>query len=786
MKPAGKTFSYASAAAAISPASSTNGGVTGVSVAANNGGGHATTSTTASTSSTNTASTNPNTSNTGTNQHAQSPAQPTASRPGSANAGPSAFALNANANASASASVSANLKSPAASAPPSPIAAPPFVPPQVAMALQQQQQQQQFAQQLQQHQQRSRSQSPVASPASRTPYTYPPQQQQQQAGYNVGVSPPESQRSGSPSFVYQVALNDQFNNLSLANKHGHGGYNMGGGRYTPDPIGNTGNNLEALAGDDDEDDLVLSRKRNIRTRTASTPNALMGVVPPSSTFYDYSGFLNVNNPADALPKQYRSLSFSLDVATQQQQLQQMQQQQHQQQLPQPDLQRRPSFVHEDSNSPGFGQPQRSRTPLLGVVDPQQQQQQLHALHSHHHQTPDLDSDFGFQTAGRSRSKSSGAAYGIPDSYMTPGSGPAGSPGTAFDPMNSIWSTSANDSGVSSILHRRSSTQPSVIDSSRWGSGPEGNNGAGGVTSVGSGVREPLRGGDDDGFGMGLGAAGPSDLDKYRRRHSHAPNLYADLAAQMIMQPNDQSDLYDTRRRHSLAGPPLYKNYLNDMDALYDVKGDVPLFEEINDYFENTEHRTKAWVEAGKNLQKQSSYTQQYWPVYVIEFKAGRIDYFHAAECIPGQIIRNGDLVIVEADRGKDLGKVVHDNLANLAQLHMFQSQHKDIMVESLISSKEIQPKRIYGLAQQNEVALLVSKAQDEAKAMAVCQAKIRQRKLPMEIVDAEYQWDRKKLTFYFVADRRVDFRELIRDLFKLYKTRIWMCAVDPSKMPRPY
>ncbi|KAI8844510.1 PSP1 C-terminal conserved region-domain-containing protein [Chytriomyces cf. hyalinus JEL632] len=227
-----------------------------------------------------------------------------------------------------------------------------------------------------------------------------------------------------------------------------------------------------------------------------------------------------------------------------------------------------------------------------------------------------------------------------------------------------------------------------------------------------------------------------------------------------------------------------------MDALYDPsKGEAtPIFEGIDDYFENTEHRTKAWVEAGKNLSKQNTYTQQYyWPVYVIEFKAGRIDYFHAGETvIPGQMIRAGDLVIVEADRGKDLGKVIHDNLANLAQLHLFQSQHKDIMVESLISSKEIQPKRIYGLAQQGEVSLLVSKAQDEAKAMAVCQAKIRQRKLPMEIVDAEYQWDRKKLTFYFVADRRVDFRELIRDLFKLYKTRIWMCAVDPTKMPRPF
>ncbi|KAJ3072039.1 hypothetical protein HDU98_004404 [Podochytrium sp. JEL0797] len=533
---------------------------------------------------------------------------------------------------------------------------------------------------------------------------------------------------------------------------------------------------------DDDDDLVLSRKRNIRSRTASTPNALMTHAQIyANDPYAQQSIWNQQQQQQQQndQKQYRSLSYSLDM----QQQQQSQQQQSQSQ--QPDLQRRSSFVNDEAPSP-FQQPQRARTPLLGVMD--------HASPSTRQQQPvvDMDNDFGFQSAGRSRSKSSAATYGLPDSYLPQGSaghgsshhqvGPSSSPGSTFDPMNSIWANDVGGGGPvgvsgngSSILHRRSSTQPSMMDTSRGGW----DGGSSMQQQQQQQQREPLRG-DDDAFGVG-------DMDKYRRRHSHAPNLYADLAAQMVnSMPSDHNDLYDTRRRHSMAGPPLYKNYLNDMDALYDVKGDVPLFEEINDYFENTEHRTKAWVEAGKNLQKQSSYTQQYWPVYVIEFKAGRIDYFHAADCAPGQVIRNGDLVIVEADRGKDLGKVVHDNLANLAQLHMFQSQHKDIMVESLISSKEIQPKRIYGLAQQSEVALLVSKAQDEAKAQAVCQAKIRQRKLPMEIVDAEYQWDRKKLTFYFVADRRVDFRELIRDLFKLYKTRIWMCAVDPTKMPRPF
>lgn len=50
----------------------------------------------------------------------------------------------------------------------------------------------------------------------------------------------------------------------------------------------------------------------------------------------------------------------------------------------------------------------------------------------------------------------------------------------------------------------------------------------------------------------------------------------------------------------------------------------------------------------------------------------------------------------------------------------------------------------------------------------------------MSILDAEYQFDRHKLTFFFEADRRIDFRELVSELFSLYKTRIWMQQVDTT------
>ena len=53
----------------------------------------------------------------------------------------------------------------------------------------------------------------------------------------------------------------------------------------------------------------------------------------------------------------------------------------------------------------------------------------------------------------------------------------------------------------------------------------------------------------------------------------------------------------------------------------------------------------------------------------------------------------------------------------------------------------------------------------------------------MVILDAEFQFDRHKLTYFFEADRRIDFRELVSELFSLYKTRIWMQQVDTTTIP---
>ncbi|KAF8627875.1 hypothetical protein AX15_004204 [Amanita polypyramis BW_CC] len=188
------------------------------------------------------------------------------------------------------------------------------------------------------------------------------------------------------------------------------------------------------------------------------------------------------------------------------------------------------------------------------------------------------------------------------------------------------------------------------------------------------------------------------------------------------------------------------------------------------------------------------------PLFIVEFKAGRTDLFYLVD--PKLDVRVGDLVIVEADRGKDLGKVVNDGIT-VREVEAWQRQQAERVqaqaqaiggggigpdgqpTSPVLASggggagkKEINPKRIYGKAGPHETQLLAAKTQDELKALQLCQSKVRAKKLPMEVVDAEYQWDRRKLTFYFVADKRIDFRELVRELFRLYKTRIWMASLQ--------
>lgn len=158
-------------------------------------------------------------------------------------------------------------------------------------------------------------------------------------------------------------------------------------------------------------------------------------------------------------------------------------------------------------------------------------------------------------------------------------------------------------------------------------------------------------------------------------------------------------------------------------------------------------------------------------LFTVELAPGRQDiYYMQHDENHNEVVKEGDLVIVEADRGQDMGQV-KGVFAKTTTKDDDDDDDGDDNNTTCI-------RRLYRLATREEIATLPTKAQDEAKALLVCQSKIKERELPMQVLRAEYQWDRRKLTFHFTAEERVDFRELVRELFKLYKTRIWMCAIN--------
>ena len=174
-------------------------------------------------------------------------------------------------------------------------------------------------------------------------------------------------------------------------------------------------------------------------------------------------------------------------------------------------------------------------------------------------------------------------------------------------------------------------------------------------------------------------------------------------------------------------------------------------------------------------------------VYTIKFKRTQRNF------IPGPRI-SGDLKIgcyvkVEADRGEDLGIVVNKIAAekfNVAGRAGFRGSGSPggvsdmgvLLPPSMTNLADL--KRVVRLATHDEVGLLAAKRGEEEELLKVCREKVQQRALPMHVVDAEYQFDRHKLTFFFEAECRIDFRELVRDLFSIYKTRIWMQQLDKN------
>src|SRR5438067_11847250 len=130
--------------------------------------------------------------------------------------------------------------------------------------------------------------------------------------------------------------------------------------------------------------------------------------------------------------------------------------------------------------------------------------------------------------------------------------------------------------------------------------------------------------------------------------------------------------------------------------------------------------------------------------------AGRIYYFDPQ----GASYSTGQYVIVETSRGVEAGRVV------IASKKFAERELSDPL------------KPVLRLANEDELRMMLSFKSKEKDALVRCAQQVEQHKLPMKLVEAEYTFDGSRLTFYFTADERVDFRALVRDLAATFRTRI--------------
>lgn len=130
--------------------------------------------------------------------------------------------------------------------------------------------------------------------------------------------------------------------------------------------------------------------------------------------------------------------------------------------------------------------------------------------------------------------------------------------------------------------------------------------------------------------------------------------------------------------------------------------------------------------------------------------AGKIYYFDPA----GREIHTGDHVIVETARGIEYGYVVLGS-------------------REVPDDKVVQPlKSVIRMATREDEDVELKNHEKEREAFRICKEKIRKHGLQMKLIDAEYTFDNNKVLFYFTADGRIDFRELVKDLASVFNTRI--------------
>ncbi len=143
--------------------------------------------------------------------------------------------------------------------------------------------------------------------------------------------------------------------------------------------------------------------------------------------------------------------------------------------------------------------------------------------------------------------------------------------------------------------------------------------------------------------------------------------------------------------------------------------------------------------------------QKEYEVIGVRFKdGGKVYYFDANKCVA----KATDYAVVETSRGMEFGKVA--------------------CVNKTVGEDEVVPplRPVIRIATENDIRINAENKKKEADAIKTCQEKVNAHKLEMKLIEAEYTFDGSKLTFYFTADGRIDFRDLVKDLASTFRTRI--------------
>jgi len=144
-------------------------------------------------------------------------------------------------------------------------------------------------------------------------------------------------------------------------------------------------------------------------------------------------------------------------------------------------------------------------------------------------------------------------------------------------------------------------------------------------------------------------------------------------------------------------------------------------------------------------------------------KAGKIYYFDPLE----YTVEKDSAVIVETARGVEFGQCV-------------------VAIREISESEVISPlKPVIRVASPEDIQKHIGNREKEKDAFTICEKKILNHKLDMKLVDVEYTFDNSKVIFYFTADGRIDFRELVKDLATIFRTRIELRQIgvrDEAKM----